>query len=163
MKNSHLYFGFFLITFAVNTSAMEQSGCSELAKLEVLQNQVKQSRITRTTSRKLLDKFSDIDLTNIKMQIQKLEAVNKVFPYLFDNNYSELNSLYNIILGHNKNGKGSVIVTVSGKNGPMEFFPQSFSKGCLLYLLCNGIVNEKDRKTREGSIVIAVAGQNGPK
>ncbi len=170
MKNNYLYFGIFLITFAAKTLAMEQSGCSELEKLEALQNQAKQRMITRSKEKDLLSEFSNVNLANIKQDLQNLERTKQCFPgfefsnvdltkiknnlqdlkkaklcfpSLFENNCKRLDIVFKLAVRNNKNGKGSVVVAVAGQNGPIKFMTDDKSSKELCEKICN---NEKSLK-----------------
>lgn len=170
MKNNYLYFGIFLITFAAKTSAMEQSGCSELAKLEALQNKAKQGMITRSKEEYLLSEFSNVDLTEIKKDLQNLERTKqcfpgfkfsnvdlmeikkdlqnlkkakRCFPSLFEDDGRRLDIVSKSVVRNNKNGKGSVVVAVVGQNGPIRFMTDDKSSKELCEKICS---NEKSLK-----------------
>ncbi len=149
---------------------MEQDGCSELAKLEALQNQAKQGIITRSKEKDLLSEFSNVnlanikqdlqnlertkqcfpgfgfsnvDLTNIKDKLQTLEKAKRCFPSLFENDCRRLDIVLNLAVRNNENGKGSVVVAVAGQNGPIKFMSDDKSSKELCEKICN---NEKSLK-----------------
>ena len=122
MKNNYLYFGIFLITFAAKTSAMEQSGCSELEKLEALQNQVKQGMITRSKETDLLSEFSNVDLTKINKDLEDLKKAKRCFPSLFEDQCRRLDILSKSVVSNNSNGKATVVAIVAGQNGTLKIF-----------------------------------------